>query len=141
MAARHKILQRRIAARMLKCGASRIWMAPDAKLSAAITRADVRRLIKKGAISKLPEAGTGPAGKRRYQRAGSRKGAGSARQGRKDAWFKVIRPQRKLLAELKPRLAPLAYRKVYRMVKGGAFRSRAHLQTYLEGHGMIVKKK
>lgn len=143
MAARHKPTQLRIAATLLKCGASRVWMDPAAstKIAAAITRADVRRLIAAGAIRQLPVEGTGAAGKRRYQRAGSRKGSAAARAGPKAAWLKAVRPQRELLAQLKPKLAPLAYRKVYRMAKGGAFRSRAHLSAHIEAAGYLKKAK
>jgi len=31
------------------------------------------------------------------------------------------------------------YRKLYKMVKGGMFRSRAHLKIYLEQHGFLKK--
>lgn len=143
MMQRHKPTQKRIAADLLRCGTSRIWMDPAAaaKIAAAITRADVRRLIESGAIAKLPPTGRGAAGKRRYQRQGSRRGAKAARQGKKEAWFKIIRPQRQLLREHKGSLAEHAYRKAYRMVKGGTFRSRAHLQSFLQAKGMIVKRK
>lgn len=144
MAARHKLTQLRIAADMLKCGTSRVWMdqAAAAKISAAITRADVRRLIAAGAIRKLPAEHKGAAGKRRYQRAGSRKGGAAARSGGpKTRWLKIVRPQRALLSELKPGLTPLAYRRVYRMIKGGAFRSRAHLAAYIETSGYTKKAK
>lgn len=136
---RHKISQRRIAAAILGCGTSRVWLDPTAaaKIAAAITRADIRRLIADGKIKKLPETGTGIAGKKRYQRAGSRKGAKGARRGKKTGWFKVVRAQRDELAKLRPRLKPLAYRKVYRMIKGGFFRSRAHLRMYLRNKGLI----
>lgn len=129
---------------MLKCGTSRVWMDPKAaaKINAAITRADVRRLIDKGLIKKLPVEGSGAPGKRRYQRRGSRKGSASARAGgSKVAWLKIVRPQRNLLNQVKPRLQPMAYRKVYRMIKGGAFRSRAHLITYMESKGYLKKPK
>ncbi len=144
MSARHKITQVRVAASLMKCGATRVWVDPAAttKVAAAITRADVRRLIASGAIHKLPVQGTGPAGKRRYQRAGSRKGSTRSRSGgRKDVWLKIVRPQRELLNELKPKLAPNTYRKIYRMIKGGAFRSKAHMTSHLETVGYLKKAK
>ena len=144
MAKRHKLTQVRVAADLLGCGTSRIWMDPTAasKISAAITRADVRRLISSGAIKKLPATGAGSAGKRSYQMAGSRKGSAGARAGgRKMHWFRKVRPQRKLLAEAKPKLQPMMYRKTYRMIKGGAFRSRANLTAYLEAAAKAKKLK
>jgi len=144
MSARHKITQVRIAASLLKCGTTRVWTDPTeaAKVAAAITRADVRRLINSGTMRKLPEQGSGAPGKRRYQRAGSRKGRVSARtHSRKTNWLKMVRPQRELLKDAKPQLKPMSYRKVYLMVKGGAFRSRAHLKSYLESAGYMKKQK
>jgi len=144
MSQRHKISQRRMAGSILKCGTSRIWMEPTqmAKIQAAITRVDVKRLIYAGLIRKLPIEGTGAPGKRRYQRAGSRKGRSAARSGGgKSMWLKTVRAQRSLLNDLKPKLEPMAYRKTYRMVKGGAFRSRVHLTTHIESKGLMKKAK
>lgn len=144
MAQRHKITQMRVAASLLKCGTNRIWMDPtqSAKIQAAITRMDVRRLINAGLIRKLPAKEKGAAGKRRYQRAGSRKGKVSSRMGGKKAnWLKTVRAQRKLLNEMKPNLQSMAYRKTYRMIKGGAFRSRVHLTAHMESEGLIKKTK
>jgi len=104
-----------------------------AKISQAITRMDIRRLIDKGIIAKLPEKGHMHEEASRQER-GSRKGARGARLrgGKKEPWLKIIRPQREMLNELKPSLKPMAYRMLYRLVKGGAFRSRAHLRSYVE---------
>lgn len=127
--------QRRMAASILKAGYSRIWMDPGqaSKIGQAITRTDVRRLIGKGIIAKLPEKRQTHEEANRQER-GSRKGAHGARlsDGKKQPWLNIIRPQREMLNELKPSLKPTAYRKLYRLVKGGAFRSRAHLRSYVE---------
>jgi large subunit ribosomal protein L19e len=32
------------------------------------------------------------------------------------------------------------YRKVYKLIKGGMFRSRAHLKLYLEQYGLLKEK-
>jgi large subunit ribosomal protein L19e len=144
MSQRHKLTQVRVAASLMKCGTSRVWMDPTetTKIGAAITRADVRRLISSGAIRKLPAIDHGIAGKRRYQRAGSRKGSAKARTGRnKETWLKIVRPQRQLLNQLKPKLEATAYRKLYKMIKGGAFRSRAHMTAYVESSGLLKKVK
>ena len=134
--------QRRIAARILKCGESRIWMDPSsaARIKRAITRNDVRGLISDGLIKKQKAKKNVRRASRR-QDVGSRKGASGARTGKKKKWLKAVRPQRKLLIELKPKLKPLAYRKLYRLVKGGSFRSKAHLQIYLKEKNMLEEKK
>jgi large subunit ribosomal protein L19e len=133
--------QRRMAADILKCGDSRIWMDPAAgeKLRRAITRNDVRGLIADGLIKKAaPKKNAHAEG--RKQGSGSRKGAAGARTPKKERWLKIIRPQRRLLCELKPKLKPLAYRKVYRLVKGGLFRSRAHLTAYIKENKLTEEK-
>ncbi|MFH0829633.1 MAG: 50S ribosomal protein L19e [Candidatus Aenigmatarchaeota archaeon] len=135
--------QRRIASKILKAGSSRVWMDPNqaAKISQAITRTDIRRLIDKGIIRELPERKPTPEAGARKQDIGSRKGARGARLrgGKKEPWLNIIRPQRQMLNELKPSLKPMAYRKLYRLVKGGAFRSRTHLKSYVEEKKLLNK--
>ena len=72
---------------------------------------------------------------------GSRKGTKGARRGKKSSWLRVVRPQRKLIKELKEKkqLTPNTYRKVYKLVKGGMFRSKTHLMNYLEDKKMLKK--
>lgn len=134
--------QRRLAADILKCGDSRVWMDPSAgeKIKRAITRNDVRGLIADGLIDK---ARAKVNGRRKHgkQERGSRKGSAGARRGLKERWLKIIRPQRQLLSEAKPNMKPLTYRKTYLLVKGGMFRSRAHLQAYLEEKKLLEENK
>jgi Ribosomal protein L19E len=51
--------QKSIAAKILKCGKSRVYIDPKAldDVSEAITREDIRMLIKKGLIKKMPKKG------------------------------------------------------------------------------------
>lgn len=111
-----------------------------AKISQAITRTDIRRLIDKGIIAKLPEKRQKHEQANRQER-GRRKGAHGARlsDGKKQPWLNMVRPQREMLNELKPSLKPTAYRTLYRLVKGGAFRSRAHLRSYVEEKQLLNK--
>ncbi len=129
----------------MKCGESRVWISPElgTKLEAAITRQDIRNLIRKEKIKKIPAKENPPHVEHRRQNIGSRKGAKGARVGKKDMWFRVVRPQRKLLKELRPKLVEGAYRKLYKLVKGNIFRSRAHLTTYVNERKLLraeVKK-
>ncbi len=141
---------RRMAADILKCGENRIWMDPNAieEIKKAITREDVRMLIRRKLIKKIKiKEGLNPGkeyrrkqkekGRRRGH--GSRKGAKGARSGDKTEWLIRIRSQRKLLKELKQKgeITPSVYRKVYRLVKGGMFRSKKHLLTYLQENEML----
>jgi large subunit ribosomal protein L19e len=133
-------LQKKLAAKILKCGVNRVWIdSKDEKVKQAITRRDIRRFIKEGAIKKLPLKKSLKHEEKRQQRTGSIKGAKGARIGKKTEWLKIIRPQRKLLKELKDKkqLQSRAYRKIYKMIKGNVFRSKAHLMLYLKERKLI----
>jgi large subunit ribosomal protein L19e len=135
--------QRRLAGSILKTGESNVWMDPAAaaKIGRAITRADVRRLIKEGSIRNGGERKPTPQRNARRQGIGSRKGAKGARNPAKESWLRIVRPQRALLSELKPKLQAKAYRKLYGLVKGGAFRSRAHITAYITDNKLIKETK
>ncbi|MFX1560375.1 MAG: 50S ribosomal protein L19e, partial [Promethearchaeota archaeon] len=51
--------QKRLAADVMKCGQSRVWMDPEFEdeISLAITRDDIRRLVDEGAIQRKPNRG------------------------------------------------------------------------------------
>ena len=137
-------IQRKLAAKILKCGTDKVWIDPkNEKVKQAITRRDVRRFIKEGVIKKIPDKKVEKERKWRQQKAGSRRGSRSTRLGKKTDWLKVVRPQRMLLRELKikGRLKLLAYRKVYKMIKGNAFRSKAHLMSYLKDRELLEDEK
>ncbi len=144
--------QRKISAKILKCGETRVWMSPAAqeKIKSAITRRDVRGLIKDGLVRKLPVKDSRRAGpklrmiqesKGRRSGRGSRKGALGARAGKKEKWLRIIRPQRSLLKKLKDEgklqkadseTAASVYGTLYKQIKGGMFRSKHHLISHLE---------
>jgi len=135
--------QKRLAARMLKCGVNRVWIDPhNSKIKQAITRKDLRRFIKEGFIKKLPEKKKAKGFEKTQQKRGSIKGSSGARIGKKTEWLKIVRPQRKLLKELKGKksIDSRTYRIVYSMVKGGAFRNKRHLLTYLEENKLMKRE-
>ena len=137
-------VQKKIASKIMKCGVEKVWIDPkNEKVRQAITRRDVRRFIKEGIIKKIPNKKPKRAGKKVQQRMGSRKGAKYARRGEKTSWLRVIRPQRKLIKELKDKkqLEPNAYRKIYKLVKGGMFRNKTHLMNYLKDKKMLRSEK
>lgn len=138
-------LQKKLAAKIFKVGESRIWLDPtQAKdIKAAITRADMRKLIQKKTIKVLSAKVKMPREKRKKRKGiGSRKGAKYSRLASKKRWISAIRPLRKMLKELRStkQIDKATYRKLYLLVKGGMFRNRSHLQIYLEQHGIIKKK-
>lgn len=125
---------RALAAKALGVGRSRIRFADAEKASEAITREDVRTLYKDRAIVVLPETGTSR-GRARVLMAkkklgrkvgrGKRRGTKGAREDKKAKWMRQVRSQRELLKAKRP----LEYRKLYKMVKGGYFKSLKHLET------------
>lgn len=137
-------LQKKIAAKILKCGKNRIWLDPtNAKIKTAITRNDIRRFIKEGFIKKVHEKRKVKLKEKVQQRTGSIKGSMGARESKKTNWLKVVRPQRKLLKELKSsnKLSPNSYRNVYKLIKGNFFRNKAHLMTYLKEKKLVTEDK
>lgn len=146
--------QRRVSAQLLKCGENRVWLDPARipKISEAITKADIRKLINDLAIQKKPEQGQSRfrARKRltqkrkgRQQGPGTRKGTRHARIDRKDLWMLKTRSQREFAKELRDKqLIPNAvYHDVYKKVKGGFFRSIRHIKLYLDERSLFNKKK
>ncbi len=136
--------QRRLAAALLKAGRKRVWIDPEAEeeVREAVTREDIRRLIREGVIQAKQKRGISSyrrkkqmqqkrKGRRRGH--GSRKGSKYARLSKKERWMRSVRSLRRLLRELRDekKLSRRNYRKLYMMVKGGAFRSKAHLRSYL----------
>ena len=136
--------QKRMAAKILKTGISRIWLNPEKMkdIEKAITKWDVRKLIKKGDIKVLSEKiKMKSVIKKRKRGPGSKKGKKYSIVPRKRRWISTVRPQRRMLKELKTtgQLDNASYRKLYGLVKGGMFRSRAHLRLYIEQNNMIKK--
>lgn len=145
--------KKKIAARLLKVGMSRVWFDPDRlqEIKEAITKADLRKLINDLAIQAKPSFGISKfrarklaLQKRKGRKAGlgSRKGTRNARLPKKKAWMAKVRSQREFLRELKEKglVKPAAYRKAYLMSKGGFFRSIRHIKMYLEEHKMFARK-
>jgi len=137
--------QKRLAARILKCSKKRVRFDPDRleDIKEAITKIDIKGLIKDNAIRKIAARGVsrGRARKRLVQRRkgkqrgeGSRKGSRGARLSKMREWINKVRTQRLLLGELKDRkiIDDKLYRELYSKSKGGFFRSRRHIKLFLE---------
>jgi len=138
-------LQKKLAARILKVGVSRVWLDP-AKLKdieKAVTKWDIRKLIKQNVIKALPEKLHRPKERIKGKKGvGSRKGGKYSIVSRKRRWISTIRPLREFLKELKlsGQIDNRTYKKMRLLAKGGVFRNRAHLKTYLEQHDLLKKK-
>ena len=149
-----RLLQKRLAAEVLKCSSYRVRFKSDSEslkqIKEAITKADVRGLINRGIIFKLPAKGTSRVRarkilvqKRKGRRSGhgSRKGSFNARAGLKTVWINKVRKQRDLLKKLKSSGAidNVVFWEMYSKVKGGFFRSVRHLKLYVQEKGLVKK--
>ncbi|AIJ06231.1 50S ribosomal protein L19e [Methanocaldococcus bathoardescens] len=143
-------VQRRMAAEILKCGIERVWIDPTQleRVKMAMSKDDIRALIKEGVIKKKQKKGISSARvkklkeqrrKGRRRGPGSRRGAARARTPQKEKWMATIRALRKTLKQLRDsgKIDRKVYRKLYRMAKGGAFRSRSHLFLYMKEHDLL----
>jgi len=142
-------LQKKLAADILKVGKSRVWLDPDTEkqkeLQAAITRADIRKLIQKKSIKALPTKISRPLPakeRKKRKKTGSRGGRTHARLPGKKRWISTIRPLRSMLREFKDegQISGVDYRRLYMLAKGGQFRSRSHMRLFMEQNRMLKKK-
>lgn len=145
--------QKSMAAKILKCGASRIRIdtsTEDARkeVGEALTREDIRVLIRKGLIRKVQKKGSSRAKARkilmqkkrgRRKGTGSRKGGKKSRMSKKAAWIKVVKPLRRFLRKLRDsgQIDKKDYRRLYMRIKGGMFRNKKHLLFYLKEHELL----
>jgi large subunit ribosomal protein L19e len=141
--------QKKMAARILKCGVNRIWIDPRYidQISGAVQKDDIREFIEDGLIKSKPIQGTSRVRARKLalQRAkgrrrghGSRKGSARARLPKKNRWMRTIRSQRRILKGMREdgTLEASKYRYYYRKAKGGSYRSIAHMKANMEIDGI-----
>jgi large subunit ribosomal protein L19e len=131
---------KRVAARKLKVGLSRVRILDDKKAREALTSEDVMSLIKEGVVVKKPKKGVSRGRARvrimrrrkgRGRGEGSRKGSKNAVKSLKRRWVEKVRSQRDFIRKSKRKLG-VNYRKVYRLVKGNFFKSKKHLKSFIE---------
>lgn len=145
--------QKRLSAKLLNVGETKVWFDPDRliDIKEAITKNDLRNLIKRGAIKPRAELGSSRvrARKRLLQRRkgrqtgpGTRKGSSTARLTRKETWMLTVRSQRGFIKELKDKnlVEGKTYRNLYSKVKGGYFRNKRHIKLYLEENKLFKVK-
>lgn len=142
--------QKRLAAKAANVGVGKVILVPEriSEIKDAITKADIRALIKSGAIrimaTKTPSrirAKLRHAQKLRGRRKGhgKRKGASKARTAGKRQWINKIRLMRSTLKSLKARnkITQQIYVEIYRKAKGGFFRDRGHMLFYLNQNKLM----
>ena len=142
--------QKRLAAEILKIGVNRVWIDPNnlEEVSQSITREGVKKLIADGTIKARPKKGISSyrskkiaeqKSKGRRKGRGSIKGAKGARNPKKKAWMTTIRALRTDLKDMRDNreINRTTYRKLYKMAKGGAFRSKSYMKTYARDHDLL----
>lgn len=142
--------QRRVAAKLLKCGVNRVWIDPRFQVEVAdsVTRQDVRLQIRLGRIRAKQKRGIS-SGRAKYnanqKQKGKRKGHGSrkgtkyARFPKKRRWINTIRPIRRKLKEYRDsgRIDAKTYRQYYLHAKGGMYKSTSHLETQMKQSNVL----
>jgi len=144
--------QKKLAAKIAKRSKKKVKLDSSRleEIKEAITRADIRSLLKDKAIKVEQKKGVSRARARKHKKQkvrgrkkgqGSRKGRANARLSNKQKWMNRIRLQRKFLKELKDnkKITQEVYKEIYRKAKGGFFRSKRHIKLYLTEHKLIKK--
>ncbi len=143
-------IQKKLAGKITKRSPKRVKLDPDRMddIKEAITRVDVKSLIKDKAIKLVKKKGISRArakktqaqkSKGRKKGYGSRKGTTNARLNQKTVWINKIRLQRKLLRELRDneKITAEVYKDLYKKAKGGFFRSKRHIKLYIKEHRLM----
>ncbi len=138
--------QRRLAAEILKIGQNKVWIDPERidDVEIAITREEIKKLIREKAIKSIPEKGVSRSRARilhAKKKKGRRKGVGKrskSRISRKEVWIKKIRALRRRLKELKEKrtITENTYRHFYKMAGSGVFESIAELDRRIKAQGL-----
>ena len=146
--------QRRLAAQVMGCSPYRVSFDPTrlSDIKEAITKADLRGLVREGVITQIPMTGISHGRRRKSiikkrrgqgKGQGRRKGSAGARLSKKTRWINKIRSQRGLLSSLKERglIEHKVYRDLYLKSKGGFFRNKRHIKLYIEENKLMIHGK
>jgi large subunit ribosomal protein L19e len=138
---------KKMAARILKTGESKIWINPEKTKEAkeAMTKEDVRGLIKEKIVLKRKDNAQSRGRARilkEKKKKGRKKGKGKktgtkkARTEKKKTWMKNVRAQRKTLKKMKEEgtETEISHRQIYKRIKGGYFKGKKYIQA-------LAKKK
>ncbi|MDD5337265.1 MAG: 50S ribosomal protein L19e [Candidatus ainarchaeum sp.] len=136
---------KRLASEILGVGVSKLRIKPEdtGRAESALTREDVRGLIKDKVIFVKRNPGFKVLGRRKRKLRGSRRGSMNSRAPRKETWMTNVRAQRKYLNELVAagNLAKGKKRSVYMRIKGGSFKGKKALLMYLKDNKLYVEKE
>ena len=145
--------QKRLAAKILKCGENRVWVNPDYidEIASSVQADDIREFIEEGLIRAKAIKGTSRVRARtrleqrrkgRQKGQGKRMGTANARNPRKNRWMRTIRSQRRALKDLRDeeQINKSEYRRYYLKAKGGSYRSIAHMRSQMTLEGVKLKE-
>jgi len=145
--------QKRLAAKILKCGENRVWVNPDYidEIASSVQADDIREFIEEGLIRAKAIKGTSRVRARtrleqrrkgRQKGQGKRMGTSNARNPRKIRWMRTIRSQRRALKDLRDeeQINKSEYRRYYLKAKGGSYRSIAHMRSQMTLEGVKLKE-
>jgi len=134
---------KRLAADIMGIGENRVRVKPEGFKEAekAMTRADVRDLIKKKIVTKVEVKGRRTKVLRTKRGPGGRKGTSKTRTGGKKVWMAKVRAQRAFLFQMieEGELEKSHKRMLYGRIKSGLFRSKRAFLAYLKD-GKMVKQ-
>ena len=132
-----------MAAKILQVGMNRVRIDPEnlERVVDAITKDDIRTLIREGTISSKPIKGISRgrtrkkriSKKKRGRGSGSKKGTSGARSPKKRLWVTKVRAMRNYLKKAKERgdITGEAFNKLYMQIKGGQIKSIRHLKEHM----------
>jgi large subunit ribosomal protein L19e len=136
--------KKEMAAKLLKVGVGRVKFNQDSldRIEDAVTREDMKRLIKAGDIWAAQPRGISSGRKKarkvkkskRGRGTGSKEGKSTTRQPRKQSWVRQVRALRRYLKlqKAKHELNQEQFKHFYRKVKGGEIRSLRRLKELIE---------
>ncbi len=135
---------KRLAADILGAGESKIRIKSGeiGRAESALTREDVRKLIKDGVVYVKRKPGFKVMNRRKRKLGGSRRGSMNSRTPEKEKWMINVRAQRKYLAQLvaEGNVERKNKRGVYMRIKGGAFRGKKAMLMYLKDNRLYIEK-